>query len=52
MDDWYEYNALFFGQFLSPLITHFFVQYFGVQHFFIVMGIFVMSTLSIFIQLL
>lgn len=32
-------SSLFFGQFCSPLVTHPFVKYFGVQHFFIASGI-------------
>ena len=35
----YLTSALFFGQFSSPIIFHPFVSYFGVKHFFIFVGI-------------
>jgi len=41
----YLTSALFFGQFFSPLFTHPFVKYFGVQHFFIASGIFLLLSL-------
>ncbi len=34
----YLSSALFFGQFASPVVFHPFVSYFGVQHFFSVLG--------------
>ena len=46
----YLTSALFFGQFCSPLITHPFVEYFGVQEFFIVYGILLLlSVLIVFV---
>jgi len=46
----YLASSLFFGQFCSPLVTHPFVEYFGVQDFFIVSGVFLLlSLLSVFL---
>ena len=44
----YLTSALFFGQFFSPIATHPLVEYFGVRHFFIVMGILLISSLFIY----
>lgn len=45
----YLTSSLFLGQFCSPLITHPFVEYFGVQDFFIVSGIFLLLSVLIII---
>ena len=45
----YLTSALFFGQFSSPLFTHPFVKYFGVQNFFIASGIFLLLSLLIIV---
>jgi len=46
----YLTSSLFFGQFCSPLFTHPFVEYFGVQDFFIASGIFLfLSTLTVMV---
>lgn len=37
----YLTSSLFLGQFFSPIVFHPFVDYFGVQHFFIVIGCFI-----------
>ena len=41
----YLTSALFLGQFSSPILFHPFVSYFGVKHFFIVIGITIIVTL-------
>ncbi len=45
----YLTSSLFLGQFCSPLVTHPFVEYFGVQDFFIVSGIFLLLSVSVII---
>ncbi|WP_345992827.1 MFS transporter [Sulfurimonas sp. HSL-1716] len=35
----YLTSSLFLGQFFSPIVSHPVVSYFGVQHFFVVMGV-------------
>lgn len=41
----YLTSALFFGQFSSPIIFHPFVSYFGVKHFFIAVGLSLITVL-------
>ena len=43
----YLTSALFFGQFASPIVTHPFVEYFGIHHFFVASGIFVLGCIVI-----
>lgn len=43
----YLTSALFFGQFCSPLATHPIVEHFGIQHFFMAMGVIIFTVLLI-----
>ncbi len=43
----YFTSALFLGQFFSPIVFHPIVSYFGVQHFFIIVGVFLAFAVSI-----
>lgn len=43
----YLTSSLFLGQFFSPILSHPIVSYFGVQHFFIVIGVSLGSVISL-----
>jgi MFS family permease len=45
----YLTSALFFGQFCSPIVTHPFVEYFGIKDFFIASGITLTVVLFVFL---
>ena len=44
----YLSSALFLGQAASPVVFHPFVRYFGVQHFFSVLGVMLLSIIMVF----
>jgi len=44
----YLTSSLFMGQFFSPILTHPVVSHFGVQHFFVVTGVFLFALVSLF----